>query len=85
MVNKCTCCRPGCRYVQVEGLADSYKPSASDLTGLFIHSAVQQTGNLSFGNRVLDGVQKAIVQTQLSNLYFHPTDCPQVPTYASPK
>ena len=27
--------------------------------------------------QVLDGVQKAIVQTQLSNLYFHPTDCPQ--------
>jgi hypothetical protein len=72
----------GFRYVQIEGLAKAYTPTVSDLTGLFIHSAVQRTGNVSFSHPVLDGVQKAIVQTQLSNLYFHPTDCPQrcVPT-----
>lgn len=67
----------GFRYVQVEGLADNYKPTSEDLTGLFVHSAVKVTGNVSFSHPVLDGVQKAIVQTQLSNLHFHPTDCPQ--------
>ena len=64
------------RYVQVEGLAETYTPTAADLTGLFVHSAVRRTGNVSFAHPVLDGVQKAIVQTQLSNLHFHPTDCP---------
>ena len=52
-------------------------PTAVDLTGLFVHSAVRTTGNVSFSHPVLDGVQKAIVQTQKSNLHFHPTDCPQ--------
>ena len=42
----------GYRYVQVEGLAESYTPTASDLTGLFIHSAVKRTGNVSFSHRV---------------------------------
>jgi alpha-L-rhamnosidase len=67
----------GFRYVQVEGLAKSYTPTTADLTGLFVHSAVRSTGNVSFSHPVLDGVQKAIVQTQKSNLHFHPTDCPQ--------
>jgi hypothetical protein len=67
----------GFRYVQVEGLAHSYTPTAEDLTGLFVHSAVRTTGNVNFNHTVLDGVQRAIVQTQKSNLHFHPTDCPQ--------
>ena len=67
----------GFRYVQVEGLASGYSPTPADLTALFVHSAVKRNGNVSFANPVLDGVQKAIVQTQLSNLHFHPTDCPQ--------
>ncbi len=68
----------GFRYVQLEGLAPAYVPSAAaDLIGLFVRSAVRRTGNVSFDHPVLDGVQQAIVQTQLSNLHFHPTDCPQ--------
>ena len=65
-----------CRYVQVQGLAAAYTPTAGDVTGLFIHTNVRRTGNVNFSHPVLDGVQKAIVQTQLSNLHFHPTDCP---------
>ena len=63
--------------MQLEGLAETYTPTAADLTGLFVHSAVKRTGNVTFSHPVLDGIQKAIVQTQLSNLHFHPTDCPQ--------
>jgi|EP01047_Picozoa_sp_COSAG01_P087696 hypothetical protein len=55
------------RYVQVEGLSPTYHPTAADLTGLFIHSAVERTGNVSFSHPVLDGVQRAIVQTQVSD------------------
>jgi hypothetical protein len=67
----------GFRYVQVEGLAGNYEATPGDLAGMFVHSAVRRTGNVSFSHAVLNGVQKAIVQTQLSNLHFHPTDCPQ--------
>lgn len=67
----------GFRYVQVGGLAGNYVPTTADLTGLFVHSAVDRTGNVTFSHPVLDGIQDAVVQTQLSNLHFHPTDCPQ--------
>ena len=67
----------GFRYVQVDGLASGFTPTTSALTALFVHSGVKQTGNITFGHKVLDGIQGAIVQTQKSNLHFHPTDCPQ--------
>ena len=68
----------GYRYVQVENLAASYTPVPTDLVGLFLHSNVSQRGHVSFPHSpVLNGIQAAIVQTQLSNLHFHPTDCPQ--------
>jgi hypothetical protein len=67
----------GFRFVQVEGLADAFVPTAQALTGLFVFSAVKSTGRVNFSHPVLDGVQAAIVQTQKSNLHFHPTDCPQ--------
>ena len=53
-------------FLQVEGLAPTYTPSKQDLTALFLHSAVGRTGNVSFSHAVLDGVQKAIVQTEVS-------------------
>ena len=59
------------------GLAANFTPTSAALTGLFVHSAVRTTGDVTFAHPVLDGVQKAIVQTQKSNLHFHPTDCPQ--------
>jgi hypothetical protein len=31
---------------------DNYTPTVSDLTGLFIHSAVKRTGNVSFSHPV---------------------------------
>eukprot|EP01043_Picozoa_sp_COSAG02_P042899 COSAG02_NODE_3688_length_6381_cov_4.744349_1_plen_607_part_00 len=42
----------GYRYVQIEGLVDNYTPTVSDLTGLFIHSAVKRNGNVSFSHPV---------------------------------
>ena len=56
----------------------SYVPTTKDLTGLFLHSDVKQSGNLKFpSSPILNQIQTSIVQTQLSNLHFHPTDCPQ--------
>jgi len=69
----------GFRYIQIEGFAPQYTPSAKDITALFVHSAVRQTGSVHFPTNysMLNQIQSAIVQTQLSNLHFHPTDCPQ--------
>ena len=69
----------GFRYIQIEGLNIEYTPKASDLTAIFLHSNVRQTGNVSFPLKfnLLNQIQASIVQTQLSNLHFHPTDCPQ--------
>ena len=68
----------GYRYVQVEGLTS--KPTAETLTGHFVHTNVTKDGHVEFKNesmQILNGIQKAIVYTQLSNYYHHPTDCPQ--------
>ena len=68
----------GYRYVQLEGLP--YKPTADTLTGHFVHTNVTKDGHVAFKNEsmsILNGIQKAIVYTQMSNYYHHPTDCPQ--------
>ena len=68
----------GYRYVQIEGLPT--KPTADVLTAHFVHTNVSKAGHVDFKNEsmsILNGIQKAIVYTQLSNYYHHPTDCPQ--------
>lgn len=68
----------GYRYVQVEGLPT--KPDTGVLTGHFVHTNVTKDGHVEFKKpsmQILNGIQKAIVYTQLSNFYHHPTDCPQ--------
>ena len=68
----------GYRYIQVEGLP--VKPDPSVLIGHFVHTNVTKDGHVEFKNpsmHILNGIQKAIVYTQLSNFYHHPTDCPQ--------
>ena len=49
---------------------------------LHMHDTEQVTkdGHVEFKNssmEILNGIQKAIFYTQLSNFYHHPTDCPQ--------
>lgn len=68
----------GFRYVQVEGLRSGFTPSADFLTALFVHTAVQRTGQVHFNQSwaILNRIQTAILYTQQSNLHSHPTDCP---------
>ena len=69
----------GFRYVQVEGLPESYVPDHTFLTALFVRTAMPRSGRVEFGERysILNQIQAAIVQTQASNVHAHPTDCPQ--------
>ena len=58
----------GYRYVQVEGLLQ--KPDAGVVTGHFMHTNVTQDGHVHFHNAsmaILNGIQKAILYTQLSS------------------
>jgi hypothetical protein len=66
--------------VQVSGLPAGFKPGPDFLTGHFLHSNVSVAGHVHFKDpsmAILNGIQKAIKYTQLSNFYHHPTDCPQ--------
>eukprot|EP00041_Stephanoeca_diplocostata_P034486 m.1179680 g.1179680 ORF g.1179680 m.1179680 type:complete len:955 (+) comp24529_c0_seq57:140-3004(+) len=69
----------GFRYVQVEGWPGPGEPTADALTALFVHSVLPATGSVHFNAsalQVLNGIQRAYVYTQLSNVHGHPTDCP---------
>lgn len=65
----------GFRYVQVEGLVA--EPDNDTLVALFIHSDIPKRGNVHFGMDILNRIQSMYEYTQLSNVHFHPTDCPQ--------
>ena len=73
----------GFRWVQLNGWpAGAPAPTAAALSCVATSSAVEATGNVSFGSgtsggRLLNGVQALVVRTQRSNLASIPTDCPQ--------
>ena len=69
----------GFRYAQLEGLPANYTPTFSTLTGLFVRSAIAPSGHVKFNESEpeLNRLQNAVVHTQLSNAFHHPTDCPQ--------
>lgn len=69
----------GFRYVQVQGLPPGFTPDTSMLSARFTHSLVPHTGHVHFTNTslaILNEIQAAVQQTQLSNLHSIPTDCP---------
>jgi alpha-L-rhamnosidase len=65
----------GFRYVAVAGYPG--KPTADDLTGIVIHSAMTPTGTFETSNPLLNQLQKNIVWGQKGNFLDVPTDCPQ--------
>lgn len=65
----------GFRYVQVFGL--THEPSASTITGCVVRSAVEQIGEFTCDNALLNKLQENINWTEQSNLHSIPTDCPQ--------
>lgn len=70
----------GFRYVLLTGWpTGAPAPGPAVVTAHFVHSALQQTGSVSFGPQyqILNQLQGAVLQTQQSNVHSTPTDCPQ--------
>lgn len=65
----------GFRYVQVFGLPA--KPDEKTLTGCLVRSDVEQIGQFSSSDDLLNKLQSIICWTEESNLHGIPTDCPQ--------
>jgi alpha-L-rhamnosidase len=65
----------GFRYVEVTGLPTP--PHSSDLTGVAVSSAVEQTGDFECSAALVNQLQQNIRWGQLGNFLHVPTDCPQ--------
>lgn len=65
----------GFRYVEVTGYPGV--PTADDITGIVVHTALPETGTLATSNPSLNRLWQNIMWTQRANLYSVPTDCPQ--------
>ena len=67
----------GFRYVGLFGWPPTAPaPSVTSLTCHQAHSDMEVSGSLVFNNTALNQIQAAIVQTQRSNLFSIPSDCP---------
>lgn len=65
----------GFRYVFVEGLREE-QATLDTLTLVEIHADVRSTGRFSCSDRTIMRLCSMIRQSDLSNLYHFPTDCP---------
>lgn len=65
----------GFRYVSVEGVIDAL--TVEDVTGIVLHSDVEQTGTFECSNELVNKIHSNILWTERSNLYSIPTDCCQ--------
>ena len=64
----------GFQYVEVTGFPR--KPTANNLTGFFIHSAVPSVGKFECSNELFNKIARNARWSYLSNLQGIPTDCP---------
>ena len=65
----------GFQYVAVEGIADE-QATLDLLTYEIMYSAVQSRGNFVCSDKVANAIQESIRRSDLSNLFYIPTDCP---------
>ncbi len=65
----------GFRYVEVTGLPTA--PNGQTITGIVIHSALDETGTFECSDPLINRLQKCIVRGQKGNFVDLPTDCPQ--------
>lgn len=65
----------GFRYIQILGLEEL--PGPEDFTACVIHTALEQTGEFSCSNDLVNRLWKNIDWTMRSNYLDIPTDCPQ--------
>lgn len=66
----------GCRYVYVEGLRDD-QATKDTFTFLIQHGECKEWGRFSCSDKVANDVEKIIKNSDMSNLFYFPTDCPQ--------
>lgn len=64
----------GFRYVQVK---TDPGVIVTKIRGWQVHTLVEQTGDFTCGNDLLNRTYRAILQTEQNNLHSVPTDCPQ--------
>ncbi len=65
----------GFRYVAVAGLPGT--PTLANVTGVVVHSALEETGTFETSDTMLNKLQRNIVWGQRGNFLDVPTDCPQ--------
>ena len=66
----------GFRHVGLYGWPSGSAPTVDTLTCHQAHSDMGLAGGLTFNNTALNQIQAAIVQTQRSNVFSIPSDCP---------
>ena len=66
----------GFQYVEVE-TGESFEMNENNLEGIVMHTDVNQAGQFSCSNELLNKIWQATNRSYLSNLYSIPTDCPQ--------
>lgn len=64
----------GFRYVEMTGFPG--KPDLENLQGIFVHTAVKETGTFFSSDSMFNQLHKTALWTQKSNLHGIPTDCP---------
>lgn len=65
----------GFRYVEIEGYPNEV--TRETITGIVLHSQMDQTGSFECSDPLLNQLQKNIVWGQKGNFVDVPTDCPQ--------
>jgi alpha-L-rhamnosidase len=65
----------GFRYVKVTGMTKM--PDLDQITGVVIHSDMEQTGTFTCSNPLINQLQQNILWGQKGNFLDVPTDCPQ--------
>ncbi len=66
----------GFRYVYVEGVSGN-QLSLDSLTLLQLGSDLKKTGEFSCSNQVVNALQRITVNSDISNFFYYPLDCPQ--------
>ena len=66
----------GFRYVYITGITEE-QANPDLLTYLAIHSDIKQIGSFECSDDIVNKIQKATLQSDITNFYYFPTDCPQ--------
>ena len=69
-------CYHGFQYAEVES-SEPVELTDQSLTALFMHTALDQVGEFSSSNELLNKIWTATNQAYRSNIHSIPTDCPQ--------